>query len=142
FEYQPLDTTIASFRLIRVLPTRSADGHLRLKLWHDIVSVKPHREAKRPYRCLSYRWGDQTCRKPILLNGKLFFVGTNLHDFLEETFIWSRSPPNRSIFDEALWIDSICINQESVEERGHQVQRMERIYARARLVLVWLGKAT
>ena len=39
-----------------------------------------------------------------------------------------------------LWIDSICIDQESVQERGHQVQRMGNIYASAMGVLVWLGK--
>lgn len=40
----------------------------------------------------------------------------------------------------AIWIDSICINQECVRERGEQVRCMGSIYARAKEVLVWLGK--
>jgi ankyrin repeat protein len=38
-----------------------------------------------------------------------------------------------------LWIDQICIDQNTVEERNHQVGLMSMIYARANRVLVWLG---
>ncbi|KAF4990273.1 hypothetical protein FGRMN_8581 [Fusarium graminum] len=41
-----------------------------------------------------------------------------------------------------LWIDALCINQEDLQERGHQVQNMKNIYAKARQVLVWLGQGS
>ena len=39
-----------------------------------------------------------------------------------------------------LWVDSICINQDDVRERNHQVKKMTEIYAVAVQVLVYLGE--
>ena len=39
------------------------------------------------------------------------------------------------------WIDAICIDQENVSERNHQVRMMKSVYSQATLVLVWLGRA-
>lgn len=38
------------------------------------------------------------------------------------------------------WIDSICIDQANVEERGEQVRWMKDIYHRAHKSIVWLGE--
>jgi hypothetical protein len=38
-----------------------------------------------------------------------------------------------------LWVDAICINQDNMSERGHQVKLMGDIYSCARTVLAWLG---
>jgi hypothetical protein len=40
-----------------------------------------------------------------------------------------------------LWVDYLCINQEDIEERGHQVSLMDRIYQSASRVLISLGGA-
>lgn len=37
-------------------------------------------------------------------------------------------------------IDSICIDQNSIEERNHQVKLMGNVYQRASRVLIWLGE--
>jgi hypothetical protein len=39
------------------------------------------------------------------------------------------------------WVDSLCINQDDVREKGAQVQRMFDIYSRAAHVLAWTGEA-
>jgi hypothetical protein len=41
----------------------------------------------------------------------------------------------------ALWIDQICIDEEDLDEKGHQVQLMALIYQKARSNLVWLGES-
>jgi hypothetical protein len=41
-----------------------------------------------------------------------------------------------------LWIDAICIDQSSIEERKHQVPLMKTIYSNATAVRVWLGNPT
>jgi hypothetical protein len=41
-----------------------------------------------------------------------------------------------------LWIDAICINQQDVQERNHQVRIMSHIYKWAECVRVWLGGPT
>ena len=37
------------------------------------------------------------------------------------------------------WIDAICVNQQDLKERGHQVKRMADLYRLADRVVVWLG---
>ena len=126
YTYHPLDLGSDSVRLVRLLPGRSTEGLLQLELWHSVIPS--------PYRCVSYRWGDQTVRHNILLNGCVFAVGSNLHDLLQEIHTWDESH-----HPEALWIDAICIDQGCLQERGHQVQRMGAIYSKAQEVFVWLG---
>lgn len=41
-----------------------------------------------------------------------------------------------------LWVDSICINQSSDEEKSQQVQIMGEIYLQAKRVIVWLGEGS
>lgn len=50
-----------------------------------------------------------------------------------------RSPLSQPL---TLWADAICINQKDIVERGHQVQVMRKIYARAMEVRSWLGPGT
>jgi hypothetical protein len=38
-----------------------------------------------------------------------------------------------------LWIDAICVDQNRVEERNHQVRLMRLIYSTTNRVQVWLG---
>lgn len=131
FEYSTLSQTVDSFRLFKILPDRSPGGQLQLTLWHDVVSSAS-------YHCLSYRWGDQTRHSAILLNGNPFAVGKNLYSFLEEMYTRAQRPGVQHF--EALWVDSISINQDSLRERAQQVQRMGSIYEGAEGVLVWLGE--
>jgi len=39
-----------------------------------------------------------------------------------------------------LWVDAICIDQSSINERNHQVKLMGDVYKLARRVLIWLGE--
>lgn len=43
-------------------------------------------------------------------------------------------------FDDLIWIDALCINQEDLQERTAQVAIMDQIYERAGYVLAWLGE--
>jgi hypothetical protein len=38
-------------------------------------------------------------------------------------------------------VDAICINQEDIPERNHQITLMRDIYESARQTVVWLGEA-
>lgn len=38
------------------------------------------------------------------------------------------------------WIDALCIDQDNLSERLHQVRSMSQIYKQARKILVWLGE--
>jgi len=38
-----------------------------------------------------------------------------------------------------IWVDQICIDQSSTQERNHQVRLMSKVYTQASEVLIWLG---
>jgi hypothetical protein len=67
----------------------------------------------------------------ILVNGKRFQVRQNLYDFLK---IASESGDSWTT-----WVDQICIDQNTVSERNHQVSLMAKIYNKASEIIVWLG---
>ncbi|KAF1977419.1 heterokaryon incompatibility, partial [Bimuria novae-zelandiae CBS 107.79] len=89
------------------------------------------------YKAVSYRWGDSLGNHEILVNKLLLNVSDNLFDFLSRQSReaqWIRTP--------WIWIDQLCIDQSSIEEKNHRVARMGFIYSKALQVLVWLGKGT
>lgn len=83
------------------------------------------------YTAISYMWGDHNCEREILLDGRPFYVRSNLFDLLETI---SEEGSN-----EVYWIDALCINQVDTIERNHQVGLMGQIYSSAENVLVWPG---
>jgi hypothetical protein len=83
---------------------------------------------------LSYAWGDlQGPKFPILIGDQLLHVGENLFDGLLHL---------QSDNELVIWIDAICINQNSNSERNSQVKKMKLIYQNASKVIVWLGLAS
>jgi hypothetical protein len=64
-------------------------------------------------------------------------VRQNLFDFLEHMrlgFITSAKTT------QLIWIDALCIDQSSIDERNHQVAQMGAIFQGATVVRIWLGK--
>ncbi|KAK2765753.1 heterokaryon incompatibility protein [Colletotrichum kahawae] len=88
------------------------------------------------YDAISYTWAgeDENMDRSghITLNSQGFAVTQNCEAALRRAR--SRSGPK------AVWIDAICINQEDIRERGHQVRLMQQIYSRADSVLIYLGE--
>ena len=70
--------------------------------------------------------------------GALFYVTLKI---LRCRRIFAAALPHiRKYFpDQLLWTDSLCINQQDIEEKSRQVGMMGRIFASARTVIVWLG---
>jgi hypothetical protein len=100
-------------------------------------------ESAPPYVALSYTWGrpspsfpiewdDHNARLPIKINGLDFKVRLNLHSALKTL--------RNLVHKEAIvWIDALCINQDSEPEKNHFVPRMTEIYASSQATAVWLG---
>ena len=79
---------------------------------------------------VSVDWGEPS--EKMVLNGASFLVRPNLAFFLADFAASTKEEkPGR------LWIDAIAINQQSNEERNHQVQMIRHIYTRAEEVLIW-----
>lgn len=106
-------------------------------LW-DEARRKPSSKAKTPrwtadvpYEAISYVWGSSVKDHTILLSGKVHYITAKLSESLHQC----RLPDQPRV----VWADSICIDQEKVEEKNHQVYLMGRIYASAQCTLICLG---
>lgn len=100
----------------------------------QISLTQANLECPPPYDALSYCWGQpvEESRFVITCDGKQMVVTQNLHEALPFLRFEDR--------DRALWIDAICINQESEDEKSQQVGIMKQIYEKADKVIIWLGK--
>jgi hypothetical protein len=49
---------------------------------------------------------------------------------------------NKTAANPWIWIDYLCINQDDIEKRSHQVALMSAIFSMAMTVAAWLGKPT
>lgn len=125
YRYNPLDETIDSIRLLVLHPSKRRDPQIRCDLVHATFSDKP------VYEALSYTWGTDHPRNLIFINEIQYYVRDNLYHALCGLRL-KDSPRN-------LWVDAVCIDQGSMQERAYQVGLMDFIYARAHTVLVWLG---
>jgi hypothetical protein len=105
------------------------------------------------YHALSYCWGAQNSKHALRLstissklkdnevqmnceperNGDVQ-INDSLYELLQEL--------RRRNYNRFVWIDAICINQSSDEEKSLQLPMMRHIYEYAGRVLVWLGPAT
>ncbi|KAI9898589.1 hypothetical protein N3K66_006949 [Trichothecium roseum] len=95
-----------------------------------------------PYLALSYTWGPPAessspyalhDKRLVTLNDSSFYVLPNLYNALVHL---TEARPGCYI-----WIDGICINQASPEERSTQVSIMDLIYHGSCETVVWLGDA-
>ncbi|THV54829.1 hypothetical protein BGAL_0019g00300 [Botrytis galanthina] len=128
--YQPLNRSTDQIRLLeRVVVHPESTSHCNLLAFELVVkSLSDHVE----YSALSYAWGQDLSLKSIVINGTRVEVRANLANILVHI---SPATP-------FLWIDALCINQDDVIERNHQVMQMGSIYKQAREVIVWIGDKT
>lgn len=126
-QYEPLDATLSEIRLVRV---SDLVNDLYLGLETKTVRLE---DVDDQYIAISYVWGAELPAHRVYVNGQILLIRRNIWKFL----VHSQLALN--IADNWLWIDSICINQNDVPEKNHQVAMMGKIFGCAREVFVWLG---
>ncbi|KAK3346456.1 heterokaryon incompatibility protein-domain-containing protein [Lasiosphaeria hispida] len=126
-DFPPLSNFNTSIRLLDVQPAGERwpiETHLRTVQLED-----------RPlYESLSYAWGSNKTTHSISVGGKRFPVTESLWKALHN--IRDATEPK------TLWVDAICIDQRSDDEKSRQVPVMHLIYQQATRVLVSLGTHT
>jgi hypothetical protein len=125
YRYKPLNLDQRGIRLLQItnyLPdTRSFMGKL------VVVSI----DRSPPYEALSHVW-DTRVKAIAVIDGCNLQVQSRILQAL-----WAfRSRSRNSLF----WIDSVCINQEDLEEKSYQICLMRDIYTRATQTNIWLGR--
>ncbi|KAH6975183.1 heterokaryon incompatibility protein-domain-containing protein [Ilyonectria sp. MPI-CAGE-AT-0026] len=126
--YQPLAK--GSVRLLRLLPHQDENSRIECQL---ITISQLGSRSSHPYEALSYVWGPENDKKSIYIDGK------NKLDVTANLYVALLHLRHRFV-ERILWIDAICVNQKDDIEKGHQVESMAKIYAKASRVLVWLGE--
>lgn len=116
-----------SIRLLTLAPAQEFNAALKCELKETPLDDKPFFEA------LSYVWGDPTHTGGVIFClAKPLYIMQNCDAALRRL---CHTTPLR-----VFWIDSICIDQMSLEERNKQVRFMPDIYCSAATVIVWLGE--
>lgn len=117
-------------RIFLLEPAASYSADLRGTFKH--VALDDVQRKGYSFAALSYVWGDRLRNSPIHCGSATHFVTTNGDSALR----YLRKPKERV----ALWVDAICINQDDMMERNHQVKLMGRVYGLASSVVIWLGQ--
>ncbi|KAI1264001.1 heterokaryon incompatibility protein-domain-containing protein [Xylariaceae sp. FL1019] len=123
YVFEPIDTAHPRIRLLSIQPG-SGPLHCTMKF------AEPN--SKPEYEALSYCWGSPIKSKQIIVNDATFQVTDNLYAALKR--MRQETKPR------VLWIDAICIDQNSVPEKNTSVPMMKTIYQEARRVVIWLGE--
>jgi hypothetical protein len=121
-------TTLAephSIRVIELQPAWKRSVDLVIRLLEVSVDQALNFEA------LSYAWEGQSFDQRIVCDGKTLLISATCKAALLRL--------RRKTQGRLLWIDQICINQTSIDEKNHQIAIMGEIYSRARRTIVWLG---
>ncbi|KAJ9612338.1 hypothetical protein H2200_003935 [Cladophialophora chaetospira] len=125
---EPLKET--QIRLIELVPDS----------WYEPLRAKLHSfdlDNAPAFYALSYVWGNPEVDDTILLGDQTFKrerITANLHAALTQM--------RRHDTARFIWVDALCIDQQNLQERNHQVQIMGTIFASAAQVVIWLGEAT
>ncbi|CAI6331468.1 unnamed protein product [Periconia digitata] len=112
-------------RLVRLLPAKNRDDDVQCVITHTAL----HRGLC--FEALSYAWGSTVLSQTIHTFEGIVRVTQNCSDALRDLRHQDES--------RLLWIDAICINQESNDEKNHQVPLMSKIYAAASRTLIYIG---
>lgn len=122
----PLDNQQSQIRLVRFDRNdgNSAFGGTISLETHNLVEVPP-------YAALSYTWGSKISQQPLRVNEEIVSI-------LQSSWYAIKQAFEEGSFNH-VWIDSICIDQTSPQEKSIQVQLMSTIYRKAVQVLVSLG---
>lgn len=114
---------------IRVLILQPGVGSAPIRC--HLQPAKADRSDYQDYEALSYMWGPAEPSKTIAVDWASVQVGENLWNALSCLRLREQT--------RTLWVDALCINQNDISERNHQVGMMSRIYRAAVRVVVWLG---
>ena len=130
YQWTPLTNPNCSTRLFTLLPGAPASP-IQCKLFEVDLPIQ------QPYTALSYEWGPRTTGNAVCIDEGIFHIQRNLNTFLLQ--LRSRLASDQAL---TLWVDAICIDQMSTQEKNHQVRMMGKIFSQAKEVIAWLGESS
>lgn len=143
--YQYSFCPLQSATHIRILELFPGQGDQAIECALTRRPLKAHGDANDPpvdYEALSYTWGEEKDDEQI----QIFTEGVQperQYTVKVKKNLWLALRVFRPLKGRRrLWVDALCIDQNSISERNHQVSIMNTIYQESTEVCVWLGEAT
>lgn len=127
FFHDALPDSTSHMRLLKVLEAESGVP-IRCELTSWSIEAVP------PYYAISYTWGDELHTSRIIVNDRRATVRYNCEYVLRQAHAASRG--------QYFWIDALCIDQKSQQEKTHQVAMMGNLYEKASHVFACVGQHT
>jgi Heterokaryon incompatibility protein (HET) len=127
--HQTLPVDEDTVRLLILQPAARKNADIKCAL----VNVRLSDSPVTSYEAVSYTWGTPSTNRRIHIEDQQVHIRDNLYRCLRRL----RFPHSVRV----LWIDAICINQTDLDEKGHQIRLMPKIFKTAEKVLVWVGEA-
>ncbi|PVI02125.1 HET-domain-containing protein, partial [Periconia macrospinosa] len=132
FQYRKFPSAATHIRLVEVQAAANNE--------HQGITIKLHTvpfEDAPCYQAVSYTWGDNLVSKWIWIANdhgppKMMNIGINCCLALDQI--------KRFGTTQYFWIDAICINQQDLDEKSHQVAMMGKIFERANSVFASVGE--
>ncbi|KAI2606580.1 heterokaryon incompatibility protein-domain-containing protein [Hypoxylon sp. NC1633] len=119
-------------KTIRLLDVERLHHHYHEPLVGSLRVVSLQDGQYPSFTALSYVWGEYSSPRDVLRSGETELeITRNCRDALR------RLRQRHGAI--TIWIDAICINQDSPDEKKHQIPLMMEIYTRAETVYIWLG---
>lgn len=128
YNYQPLSSP-DSTRVLVLFPAENTADDLRCYM--DEVRLHGAVDEKQGYTALSYVWGADKAFHMVWFGNHSLRIRPNLDSALRNL-----RRRDRSI---RLWVDAVCIDQNDLLERNHQVQQMRDIFSAASETVIYLG---
>lgn len=136
--YPHIDTSKNQIRLVEICPAAKFEDPIKLRF----RTTNPSSPDRPQFTALSYCWNptesglsnNKSNRSVAQVENIPFLwipLGENLQLAIRH---WRGRKKVRT-----MWIDAICINQNDIKERNHQIQLMGQIYSSAQAVVIWLG---
>ncbi|KAH8751267.1 heterokaryon incompatibility protein-domain-containing protein, partial [Diaporthe sp. PMI_573] len=130
--YRPLGSSTREIRLLKIVNAEKLEegGPIRCSL-----HVVPLSDAT-SFTALSYVWGESGSTEEVWMDGSPVQVRANLTVALRWTpYHWLRHFPGRPVSELRIWADALCIDQQNLSERNHQVAMMGDIYTQTEVVM-------
>ncbi|CAI6340839.1 unnamed protein product [Periconia digitata] len=132
--YKPLHPGSNS-RCIRVLDVKAATkpDALDEPIQGEFRIIDFDTDRSPSFSALSYVWGSPGSKScSVLCGGHSLPILPNGHSALRHL--------RKKLGNFSIWIDAICINQEDIKEKEHQIPLIGDIYLKSNTVYVWLGE--
>ena len=110
-------------------PTRVLDVSGRSEAGHEIIKLLPIAGDKILYAALSYCWGTTQSNRTLESNFSAYMQGIELSS-LPQT-LQDAVFVTRKLGLQYLWVDSMCIIQDSDEDKAREIGRLEHMYSNA-----------